>query len=362
MRISRYFFRFLSLEFFAIRIKSGILIRMIYAAFFLLAAGVVFLSIKLSVYVDWLDKTTKVSGAFIGGVLLAAVTSLPELFTSLSAVLFLRVNDLVTGNILGSNLFNFALLGVCLAVMFRGFSRANVGKHHAVTLLGVLCVYALIAVAVFVKNAPRLGFIHIISPFILVIYIVTLLFTPKTESSEEKTDCPLSLKQLIVRFILAAVLLIAVSICITYVTDAVADRLHLGKTFAGALLLGLTTSLPELVSTVTLCKRGNFNAAVGDIFGSCIFNFVILFLADLLSFHGGNTNVYPYFRDGVSGMQSMWLLLLGAIAALFALLLTLVKTRAPQHKMLGHVVTVSSGSVMAIAYILFLILSTAFAA
>ena len=80
-------------------------------AFFVLAAAIVFLSVKLSEYVDLLDKSTKVSGAFIGGVLLAAVTSLPELFTSLSAVLFIGENNLVTGNILGSNLFNLAALG-----------------------------------------------------------------------------------------------------------------------------------------------------------------------------------------------------------------------------------------------------------
>ena len=62
---------------------------MSYLAFFVLAAAILFLSVKLSEYVDLLDKSTKVSGAFIGGVLLAAVTSLPELFTSISAVLFI---------------------------------------------------------------------------------------------------------------------------------------------------------------------------------------------------------------------------------------------------------------------------------
>ena len=80
---------------------------MYYALFILLAAAVVFLSIKLAKYVDLLDKTTKISGAFIGAVLLAAVTSLPELFTSISATLIVRENELVLGNILGSNLFNF---------------------------------------------------------------------------------------------------------------------------------------------------------------------------------------------------------------------------------------------------------------
>lgn len=53
---------------------------------FLIAFFVVFLSIKLAELVYLLDKKTKISGASIGGVLLAAVTSPPELFTAISAV------------------------------------------------------------------------------------------------------------------------------------------------------------------------------------------------------------------------------------------------------------------------------------
>lgn len=61
----------------------------------ILAVLVVYLSVRLSYYVDCLDKKTNLSGAFIGGVMLAAVTSLPELFTSLTAVLALDQPDLV---------------------------------------------------------------------------------------------------------------------------------------------------------------------------------------------------------------------------------------------------------------------------
>ena len=58
--------------------------------YFVFAAGIVFFSKKLADYVDALDKKTKISGAFIGAVLLAAVTSLPELFTSISATLLVE--------------------------------------------------------------------------------------------------------------------------------------------------------------------------------------------------------------------------------------------------------------------------------
>lgn len=57
---------------------------MIYLLYLLVAAGVVLFSVKASEYVDLLDKKTSLSGAFIGGIMLSAVTSLPELFTSIS--------------------------------------------------------------------------------------------------------------------------------------------------------------------------------------------------------------------------------------------------------------------------------------
>ena len=82
------------------------------------AAAVVFFSIKLSDYVDLLDKTTNLSGALLGSIMLAAVTSLPELFTSITATVLIKDNSLVLGNILGSNIFNILLILMCKFVLF----------------------------------------------------------------------------------------------------------------------------------------------------------------------------------------------------------------------------------------------------
>ena len=82
------------------------------------AALVVFFSIKLSDYVDLLDKKTNLSGALVGGILLAAVTSLPELFTSITSTIFLGNNSYVMGNILGSDIFNVTLFAVVYLVFF----------------------------------------------------------------------------------------------------------------------------------------------------------------------------------------------------------------------------------------------------
>ena len=89
-------------------------------SYVVVAALVVFFSIKLSNYVDLLDKKTNVSGAFLGGILLAAITSLPELFTSLTAVVLPPNHDnhLVLGNILGSDIFNVCLFAIIYLFFF----------------------------------------------------------------------------------------------------------------------------------------------------------------------------------------------------------------------------------------------------
>ena len=80
---------------------------MLYLAYIIMAAIVVVLSIKISDYVDNLDRNTLLSGAFLGGIMLSGVTSLPELFTSVSATALLGHPELCVGNVLGSDLFNF---------------------------------------------------------------------------------------------------------------------------------------------------------------------------------------------------------------------------------------------------------------
>ena len=51
---------------------------MLLLEYVVVAALVVFASIKASRYIDLIDKTTKLSGAFLGGVLLSAVTTSPN--------------------------------------------------------------------------------------------------------------------------------------------------------------------------------------------------------------------------------------------------------------------------------------------
>lgn len=328
---------------------------MIYALYILLAAAVVLLSVKIADYVDMLDKSTKISGAFIGAVLLAAVTSLPELFTSISATLLVGENDLVLGNILGSNLFNFSVMGLSLLVFIRSVHKAKFHRSHLMSLVAMLLMYTLIALDSFFDFFPKIGWFSLSSPLIFIVYLLFLFFTPKVEESteSEKGSVKLSLKQILIRFAVCAVLLIGASIAITYVSDLVAEALDLSKTFAGALLLGVATSLPETASTLSLCKKRNYNAAFGNILGSNLFNCNILVIADLLSFKKGASDVFSGNSDATL------LIILGAAVCVLAAALMRALFSEGKRRALKTSVAAVFGVAAISSYVIFTALSIA---
>lgn len=315
-------------------------------------AVVVILSIKLGKYVDIIDAKSNISGAFIGGVMLAAVTSLPELFTSLSAVWIVGESSLVTGNILGSNLINLAFMGAIMIGFTKGFRKAKFSKFYYTSILVGLAMYLLVALGMYLGNYLRLGWYTVVSPLIFVLYVLYVKRMPKSSESEgESKEEAMTLKTAVIRFAICAVILIGASVALTYLTDMVADLLSLGKTFAGALFLGIATSLPELISSITLCSRGNFNASVGNFIGSNVFNFTILFVADILSFNGAS-NVY------VVNAESTYLLILGELAMLAALGMLIVKNRSKNTGVAPLIGAQALNAVPPVLYILFLLLTT----
>ena len=260
----------------------------IYAA---LAVCVVFFSIKLANYVDLIDKKTDLSGAFIGGVILAAVTSLPELFTSISAVLFVKQPDLVMGNILGSNLFNMCIFGGAALIAAKSLCRSTIGSSHFKTTVITFIMFSIMLLPVVFKKDYTVAGISVYSIILLVLYACSIKFMAGDSAESEGEDTSdLTLKQIIIRFVIMAVLLVVASIFITYAADQLSETFKLGKTVGGALFLGVATSLPELTSSIALIRKGNFNACAGNVMGSGVFNFCIISVADIL-YRGGSVYI-----------------------------------------------------------------------
>ena len=253
--------------------------------FLVLAFLVAFSSIKLSYYGDTLSKSTKLGTAFIGGLLIASITSLPELVTSVSAVL---VNNpyISFGDILGSNMFNVFVLSIFNIWFFKQDFFNSVSKKYLIECLILITEYILI---IFISST----LLTILLLFMYVFYILRIL------KNDEETSNNTSEKHVLLKFILCSVLLIGLSILLTLEADNITHIYpKISSSSVGAILLGITTSLPEVVSTYTLLKLGNNNMAISNMLGSNIFNFLILSVSD---FFVKKDHIYSY-SDKYSNM------------------------------------------------------------
>ena len=322
-----------------------------------LASLVVFLSIKLSNYVDLLDKKTKVSGALLGGILLAGVTSLPELFTSLTGTLIVGDNHLVLGNIMGSDFFDIMIFGVVYFLFFKKFTQGKVGKQHYLTCLFIALMLIAVTIAAFVfnKNGWLLGWFNPMSIVVIAIYVISFILTPKTEEKEEQEEevkSKLTVKQIWILLAVFSVILIGASISVTLVTDQIVENYHIDGTFGGSLFLGIATSLPEVTATISLCKKKNFDAAYGDILGSCVFNIIILAIADALSFKAGH--LYTVTSESL-------MLMIGTAFTLLVVFLSIVfiKSKFFKDDIKSRIFLYIFGTLLISSYIAYLAISTA---
>lgn len=326
----------------------------VFLLYFLSGALLVYFSIKCADYVDLLDKKTDLSGAFIGGVILAAVTSLPELVTSISSIYVVNNPELIIGNVLGSNVFNLCIFGGATALSVKAFSSCRIGKSHIVTLICTIVADALLLATLLldpkITRVPILN-VNVASLIILIIYFISLKYLSTDDcQNEEEENSPLTVKQIVTRFVLMSLGLVGMSIIVTYFTDIIQEKLNLGASLAGAIFLGVVTSLPELASSVALVRHKNFNAMVGNVLGSNMFNFTIFSIADFIA---GKTIVYVY------GVHSIAMIVFGVLSSLFVMVSILLQRKTKdtlQQKSGKNVIFVVLGLLICVSYLLSMIL------
>ncbi len=332
----------------------------IWPVYVLILVVVTFLSVLLARYVDALDKKTQMSDGVLGGVLLAGVTSLPELITSFTAVLLFNDAQMTFGNIMGSNFFDITIIGVLMLSMFFIVKSRGVSKSTSYfiwlsfVLSAVILVFNIFNWQVVIPGIN----INILSLIILAFYVFVLVISRKNK--EEKSDEidgeevklsekleKMPVKKIVLCFVIVAVLLVGSSVGLTYATEFIAENYEIGKGIAGALLLGIATSLPEVVSSIELVRLKNFDMAVGNLFGSCMFNYLILTLVDIFYFSGS------VFTFGLQSIYFAGFMLFSTVAFSLVYILKRKKAKVAQSSWLY----ITIGALMVASYLACMILS-----
>lgn len=257
---------------------------MVWVQFAVSALLIVVAANQLAKYGDIIAVRTRLGGMFIGLLLLAGATSLPELLTTINAIQIGEAN-LAAGNLLGSNMFNMFLLAMLSVVAYkRRILREAILKHALSGSLTVLII-ALVVFFILADIDVKIGWIGVDSLLIIMAYIGVIYLIQNSSDGgggeqEIPEDTP-SLWRGIIGFTLAAAALVVITPYMVNASAEIAEITGLGTTFVGTTLVALVTSLPELVTTLAAARIGAEDMAIGNLFGSNLFNMFALGFADL---------------------------------------------------------------------------------
>jgi cation:H+ antiporter len=263
----------------------------IWAQFLTTALVIVLAGVRLARYGDVLGEKTGLGRSWIGVVLLAATTSLPELFTGFGATALAPLPDIALGDVLGSCMFNLVILSLMDAVQPEPIS-ARAHQGHALSIgFGLLLTGVAGTGLVADSRLPALGWIGLYSPALIVLYFVSMrvIFTHEQqrraretrEVAEELQYSETTLRSALVHYGVAAVAVVAAALWLPRLGAEVARQTGLGEAFVGSLFIALTTSLPEIVVSLTAVRIGALDLGIGNVLGSNLFNLLILGLDDV---------------------------------------------------------------------------------
>ena len=267
---------------------------MTWMAFALCALVIGVAGYQLSRYADRIADLTGLSRGWIGMILLATATSLPELFTGVSAVALADVPNIAVGNVLGATVMNLLLIVLLdffhrRAPVFTLVSHGHIlGAGFATMMLGLVGFNILLAQQ---GPQPTLGHVGIYSPVILLLYLVSLrvVFLYEKGHNHVEPQPPgdgITLKVAVLRFLLAAVVVVAAALALPFIGEAIAREMGWARGFVGTLFIAFATTLPEIVVTLAALRMGSLDLAIGNLFGSILFNLVILSIDDLFFLKG----------------------------------------------------------------------------
>jgi cation:H+ antiporter len=292
---------------------------------FLLSAAIIVLAAnQLAKYGDVIALRTGLGGMFVGILLMAGATSLPEVLTTISS-LNQGVPDLAAGNLFGSNMFNMFLLAVLDLLHRKERLLRKAALKHA--LSGSLAVF-LIAIVVFFVMADidvSIGWVGIDSLFILLAYVIAVRLIHKNIQHGSvpvgKVEIPESvpgLRKGLLGFSIAAIVLIFITPVMVRSSATIAELTGLGTTFVGTTLVALVTSLPELVTTLAAVRLGAHDMAIGNLFGSNLFNMFALGLTDFFYIPGRFLGIIDpaFLLIGMVGLLMTSMGLIGNLARL----------------------------------------------
>jgi cation:H+ antiporter len=250
---------------------------------------------KLADYGDVIGVRTKLGGMFVGTLLLAGATSLPELLTATSSI-NRHVPNLTVGDLFGSTMFNMLMLAILDVAFFQHRILRRVVIGHALSASLAVMLSAMAVFFILADIDLQIGWVGLDSLMLMAMYLFGMWLirsSPTAQAAtamrvpeEELADSLPSLQKALIGFAVAAAALILVTPRMVASAVQIAEITGLSTGMVGMLLIAVVTSLPEMVTTFFAVRLGGHDLAIGNLFGSNVFNMFILGFIDLFYTQG----------------------------------------------------------------------------
>lgn len=270
-------------------------------AIFVVSAIVIWLAgSRLTIYADIVADRTGLGRAFVGIVLLAVVTSLPEIARTITASIQQRT-EVVIDSLFGGMVLLMAVLAMADWLVARKHVLTFFAPTPVLLLQGAMLILllAISLAGAAVGEVFSLFGVGFWVTVILGVYLVSLVQMRSYESREpwRPTQVPEEIKLAFAveggnhqnRGLRWTLFLIFVTSIIVFITGilvtqsgiALAEEAGLGTGFVGATLLAFAAALPETSVTFTAVRLGAYSLAISNILGTNAFLVALLFLGDV---------------------------------------------------------------------------------
>lgn len=267
----------------------------VWAQFILCVAVIAMAGARLVHHGDKIAMLTGLSRNWVGVILIATVTSLPELVTGLSAVTVAGAPDIAIGDALGSCIFNLAILAVVDLLHREGSVYARAGTGHVLSAAFgiVLLATAGLAIVLSARGAmPSIGHVSVASVGLLALYMLALRQIHRAEQSQARPGEPMgarpqmALRRALTGYFASAAVVLAAGVWLPLVGVQLAEAMGWSQSLVGTLFVAFATSVPELATTLGAVRMGAVDLALGNLLGSNLFDLLIVALDDLAYLRG----------------------------------------------------------------------------
>lgn len=262
---------------------------LVWIEFAVCVALIAFAGMRLIRHGDAIAARTGLSRSWVGLILIATVTSLPELVTGLSAVTVANAPDIAVGDALGSCVFNLTILALVDVFYRRESIYAMASREHVLPAsFGILLLttVALILTLSAQGSMPRVGHVSLGSVALIGLYFVAMRQIHLHERRRHPpasvpTQSGPSLKSALMGYAMASVVIIGSGIWLPLLGVELARIMGWSNSFVGTLFVAMATSVPEAATTVAALRIGAMDLVIGNLLGSNLFDVLILAVDDV---------------------------------------------------------------------------------